>query len=101
MRTEETKKNAGDAAEKYAEFVNKHVIIYYRDQRGTDRKLHGTITEVRGDVLYLQNGEWSGVLDCAHAKVSLVSTVSGWNRSEGRDIEYKSERVLFGKLFGK
>lgn len=90
----------GDAAEKYAEFVNKHVIIYYRDQRGTDRKLHGTITEVRGDVMYLQNGEWSGVLDCAHARVSLVSTVSGWNRAD-KDIEYKSERGLFGKLFGK
>lgn len=99
MRTQGAKKE-GTAAEKYAEFINKHVIIYYRDMRGTDRKLHGVITEVRGDVMYLQNGEWSGVLDCSHARVLLVSTVSGWNK-DGKDIEYKSERGLFGKLFGK
>jgi hypothetical protein len=93
------KRKNGDAAEKYAEFINKHVIIYYQDMSGTDRRLHGVITEVRGDVMYLQNGEWSGVLDCAHATVSLVSTVSGWGKD--KDLEYKADRGIIGKLFGK
>ena len=95
MRTQ-GKKNEGNAAEKYAEFINKEVIIYYRDMRGTDRKLYGVITEIRGDIIYMQNGEWSGMLNCANAKVSLVSTVAGWHKGY---MESKEERGLFDKIF--
>ena len=88
---QETRKN-GKAAEKYAEFVGKHVIIYYRDMRDTDRKLHGVITEVEGDLLKMENGEWRGSLNVRHAKVLLVSTVAGWNKEE-MDSDEKRGKV--------
>ena len=91
----------GKAAEKYAEFKDKHVIIYYRDMRDTDRKLHGVITEAKGDALYLQNGEWSGVLNCRHAKIILLSTVAGWNKDIDTDDERGFLSRLFRRLFGR
>ena len=94
MRTQRI--TEGNAAEKYAEFINKKVIVYYRDMRGTGRKLYGIITEIRGDIIHMQNGEWSGMLNCANAKVSLVSTVAGW---DSRFMDSKEERGLFDKLF--
>ena len=93
MRTE--KRSNGTAAEKYAEFIGKHVIIYYRDMRDTDRRLHGVVIDARGDGLYLQNGEWNVMLDCKNARVILVSTVAGWSR----DIESKEERGIFRNIF--
>jgi hypothetical protein len=89
----------GKAAEKYASLTGKHVIIYYRDMRDTDRKLHGVIVRAEGDVLHLQNEEWQGVLDCRHARILLVSTVDGWN---SRDMEETNEeRGWLTKLFGR
>lgn len=90
-------RQGGKAAEKYASFVGKQVIVYYRDMRDTDRKLYGVITEVSGDMIYMQNGGWSGVLDCRHARVSLVSTVEGWNR----ETETNEERGWLRKIFNK
>jgi len=78
--------------------VGKNVIIYYRDMRDTDRKLYGVITEVAGDVIYMQNGEWNGILNCRHARILLVSTVDGWN---SKDMEMKDERGWFTKLLGR
>lgn len=89
-------RTGGKAAEKYASLTGKHVIIYYRDMRETDRKLHGVITEVVGDVIYLQNGDWSGILDCRYAKVLLVSTVDGWNCKK---METKEERNWLERIF--
>lgn len=86
----------GKAAEKYASLTGKHVIIYYRDMRDTDRKLHGVITAIEGDVMHLQNDEWKGILDCRHARILLVSTVDGWNC---REMETKEEQGWFTKLF--
>lgn len=91
-------RTGGKAAEKYASMVGKNVIIYYRDMRDTDRKLYGVITEVAGDVIYMQNGEWNGILDCRHAKILLVSTVDGWNC---KDMETTDERGWFTKLLGR
>ena len=91
----ETRKN-GDAAEKYAEFINKHVIIYYRDMRDTDRRLHGVITEVEGDLVKMENGEWHGSLNVRHARVLLVSTVAGWNKEE---MACDEKRGLFSRIF--
>lgn len=76
-----TRKN-GKAAEKYAEFVGKNVMIYYRDMRDTDRKLHGVITRI--------DGEWTGALNCRNARVSLISEVAGWN---------KEKRSIFSRFF--
>lgn len=87
----------GKAAEKYASLTGKHVIIYYRDMRDTDRKLHGVITQVEGDVIHLQNGEWSGILNCRNARVLLVSTVDGWN---SREMETKEDKNWIRKIFG-
>lgn len=92
---QEIRKN-GKAAEKYAEFVGKHVIIYYRDMRDTDRKLHGVITEVEGDLLKMENGEWRGSLNVRHAKVLLVSTVAGWNKEE---MDSDEKRGIFSRFF--
>lgn len=89
MSAEVTRKN-GKAAEKYAEFVGKNVMIYYRDMRDTDRKLHGVITRIEGDTIFLQNGEWTGALNCRNARVSLVSEVAGWN---------KEKRSIFSRFF--
>ena len=88
-------RTSGKAAEKFASLQGKHVIIYYRDMRDTDRKLHGIITEVDGDILHLQNGDWNGILDCRHARISLVSTVDGWNK----EIDTKEERGWLDKIF--
>lgn len=93
--TQETRKN-GKAAEKYADYVGKHVIIYYRDMRETDRKLHGVIQEVDGDIVKLTNGEWCGSLNVRHAKVLLVSTVAGWNKEE---MDSKDEGGILRKWF--
>ena len=92
---QETRKN-GKAAEKYAEFVGKHVIIYYRDMRETDRKLHGVITEVEGDLLKMENGEWRGSLNVRHARVLLVSTVAGWNKEE---MDSDEDKGFLSRLF--
>lgn len=92
--TQETRKN-GKAAEKYADYVGKHVIIYYRDMRDTDRKLHGVIQEVDGDIVKLTNGEWCGSLNVRHAKVLLVSTVAGWTR----EMDSKDEGGIIRKWF--
>lgn len=65
-------RTSGKAAEKFASLQGKHVIIYYRDMRDTDRKLHGIITEVDGDVLHLQNGDWNGILVQARPHIAGV-----------------------------
>lgn len=84
------------AAERYSDFLGKHIIVYYRDMRGTDRKLHGILTSIKGDVLQLENGAWTGSLDCTNAKITLVSTIEGW----GRGMETKDERrTLVSRLF--
>ena len=90
-------KKSAKAEERYAAFVGKHVIIYYRDMRDRDRKVHGIISDIVGDNVYLHNGEWSGMLDCSNARVTLVSTVVGWNHDDC--IESKEERGLFAKWF--
>lgn len=87
--------SSGITAERYARLKGKHVVIYYRDMRETDRTLHGILTDIDGDILWLQNGEWQGALDCAVSRVTLVSTVDGWNV---RQVETKEES-FFGKLF--
>lgn len=92
---QETRKN-GKAAERYAEFVGKHVIIYYRDMRDTDRRLHGVITEVEGDLVKMENGEWQGSLNVRHARALLVSTVAGWNKEE---MDCDEKRGLFSIIF--
>lgn len=86
--------SSGTTAERYARLKGKHVVIYYRDMRETDRTLHGILTDIDGDILWLQNGQWQGALDCAVSKVTLVSTVDGWNV---RQVETKDS--FFGKLF--
>ena len=58
-------RRTGNAAEKYARLKGKQVRIYYQDLRGTHRSLIGTITDVDGDNLWLENGLWRGCLDCA------------------------------------
>lgn len=78
----------GDAADDYARLLGHRVIIYYQDQRGTDRKLVGKITEIDGDRMWLENvrqdtGElWRGCLNCANSKIGLISTIQGWNGKE-------------------
>ena len=78
----------GDAAEDYARLLGHRVIIYYQDQRGTDRKLVGKITEIDGDRLWLENthkrtGElWRGAINCANCKIGIISTIQGWSGKE-------------------
>ena len=78
----------GDSAQDYERLLGHRVIIYYQDQRGTDRKLVGKIVEIEGDRLWLENenrytGEtWRGVINCAHAGIYLISTVAGWSGKE-------------------
>ena len=63
-------------------------IIYYQDQRGTDRKLVGKIIEIDGDKLWLENthrhtGElWRGCINCANCKIGIISTIQGWSGKE-------------------
>ena len=81
----------GDAAEDYARLLGHRVIIYYQDQRGTDRKLVGKITEIDGDKLWLENihkhtGElWRGCINCAVCHIGIISTIQGWSGREDRD----------------
>lgn len=81
-------RRTGNAAEKYARLKGKQVRIYYQDLRGTHRSLIGTITDVDGDNLWLENGLWRGCLDCANARICIVSTTEGWNSPES-DLETK------------
>ena len=81
---------SGDSAQDYERLLGHRVIIYYEDQRGRDRSLVGKITEIDGDKMWLENtrqdtGElWRGCLNCAHCKVGLISTISGWKGKEDR-----------------
>lgn len=86
--------SSGMTAERYVRLKGKQVIIYYRDMRDVDRVLYGTISDVDGDIIWLQNGQWQGALDCAVSKVTLVSTVEGWN---GKQVETKGDSLI-GKL---
>ena len=71
----------GCAAEQYEDFVGKKVRIYYQDMRGTNRALIGTITHCNGDIMWMRNGEWRGVLNCANAKICIISTCEGWDET--------------------
>lgn len=75
-------RNTGNAAAKYERFLGKKVRIYYQDMRGTNRSLIGTITDINGDVLELENGVWQGSLNCANARICIVSTTEGWGQNE-------------------
>ena len=78
--------NTIGAAEMYAPMLNKKVLIFYRDARGTDRKMIGTITSIDGDLLWLENnGTWKGCINCANAKINIVSAIEGW----GSNLETK------------
>lgn len=46
----------GDSAQDYERLLGHRVIIYYQDQRGTDRKLVG--------------------------KIGIISTIAGWSGKE-------------------
>lgn len=78
----------GDSAQDYERLLGHRVIIYYQDQRGTDRKLLGRIVEIDGDKLWLENTHersgklWRGCLNCAHCRIGLISTITGWNSKE-------------------
>lgn len=78
----------GDAADDYARLLGHRVIIYYQDQRGTDRKLVGKIVEIDGDRLWLENvhkrtGElWRGAINCAVCHIGIISTIQGWSGKE-------------------
>lgn len=78
----------GEAAEDYARLTGHRVIIYYRDQRGTDRKLVGKIVEIDGDKIWLENthkatGElWRGCINAAVCSIGVISTVQGWSGRE-------------------
>ena len=76
------------AAEQYEGFLGKQVRIYYQDMRGTNRSLIGTITQCDGDNLWLENGAWRGVLNCANARICIISTTEGWSSNcTGNDNE--------------
>ena len=78
----------GDSAQDYERLLGHRVVIYYQDQRGTDRKLIGKIVEIDGDKLWLENVHersgrlWRGCLNCSHCRIGLVSTITGWNSNE-------------------
>lgn len=75
----------GDSAQDYERLLGHRVIIYYRDQRDNDRKLVGRITEIDGDLMWLENthketGEtWTGAINCANCRIGVISTVKGWS----------------------
>lgn len=75
---EEFFNSEGCSAEQYESFMGKLVRIYYQDMRGINRALIGTITKCEGDNLWLENGAWHGLLNCANAKICIISTVEGW-----------------------
>ena len=68
----------GDSAQDYERLLGHRVIIYYRDQRGTDRKLIGRIVEIDGEL-------WRGCINCANCKIGIISTVQGWSGKEDAD----------------
>lgn len=78
----------GDSAQDYERLLGHRVIIYYQDQRGTDRKLVGKITEIDGDLMWLENTRqdtgklWRGCINCANCKIGLISTIQGWSGKE-------------------
>lgn len=78
----------GGSAQDYERLLGHRVIIYYRDQRRLDRQIYGKITEIDGDLMWLENihkrtGElWRGCINCKHCDISLVSTVAGWSGRE-------------------
>lgn len=77
----------GYAAEIYTRLLQKKVVLYYTDEHEKSRKLVGTISNIEGDVLWLENtnrvtGEkWRCAVNVANVRVSLISTVEGWNSS--------------------
>lgn len=79
------------AAQDYERLKGHRVIIYYRDQRGTDRKLVGKIVDIDGDKLWLENnhkrtGElWRGCINCATCSIGVISTLAGWSGREDAD----------------
>lgn len=79
-----TSEGPGFAAEQYAEFLDRRVVIYYVDEKSQHRKLIGEVTRIDGDVMWMTNknkytGErWLCALNCANVKVSIISTVEGW-----------------------
>lgn len=85
------KKQIAGAAEKYARLVGQQVRIYYQDMKGTHRSLIGTITDTDGDNLWLENGTWKGCLDCANARICIISTTDGWFSAQGYELETKQE----------
>ena len=78
----------GGTAQDYERLLGEKGIIYYRDQRGTDRKLVGRLTDIDGDKIWLENihkrtGElWRGCINCAVCAIGVVSTVQGWSGRE-------------------
>lgn len=78
----------GDSAQDYERLLGHRVIIYYQGQRGTDRKLVGKITEIDGDLMWLENTRqdtgklWRGCINCANCKIGLISTIQGWSGKE-------------------
>lgn len=86
----------------YDKYIGQLIIVYYRDQRGTDRKLYGTLDSTDGGCLHLSNGEWQGSLNYRTADITLVSTVAGWNSredNEGNEPEDSPKKGFFRKLF--
>lgn len=75
---EEYFNTSGCSAEQYETFVGHMVRIYYQDMKGINRSLIGIITEVSGDCLWMKNGTWRGMLNCANAKICIISMVEGW-----------------------
>lgn len=88
MERDEYFNAGGDSAQDYERLLGHRVIIYYRDAKGTSRKLVGKIVEVDGDRLWLENinprtGKlWRGAFNCANNDISLISTVDGWGGKE-------------------
>lgn len=88
IRMDEYFNTGNDAAQDYERLLGHRVIIYYQDQRGTDRKLVGKIVEIDGDKLWLENihkhtGElWRGCINCAVCHIGIISTIQGWSGRE-------------------
>ena len=52
----------GDAADDYARLLGHRVIIYYQDQRGTDRKLVGKIVEIDEGLYRFHKDYFDGIV---------------------------------------
>lgn len=87
MTMAQQNKTGGNAAEYYGCFLGEKVRIFYQDLRGTNRSLIGTITDCDGDFLWLENGDWHGVLNCANAKITIISAVDGWSHTTNESNE--------------